>query len=67
MIEKLKVINEHPFRKNFTVSVDGGVNDNVIRSISAEKVISGSYVLNSSFPQNNIMRLQTSSRYEESQ
>lgn len=51
-------------RKNINLLIDGGVNSKNIKKINCEKIVSGSAVLQSDKPINEIMRLQTVSRYE---
>ena len=63
-LERIAELDRFPERGHFVICVDGGVNDQVIRLLQVEKVISGSYVLNSDNPLQRIMRLQTSSQYE---
>ena len=63
-LKKIDKINKLPFRKRFTLCIDGGVNELIINSLKAENVVSGSSVLNSNDPKKQIMRLQTASRYE---
>jgi len=57
-------VNHHPLRKKISLNVDGGVNNQIIKLIKAEYVVSGSYVLEALDPVKNIMILQTSSQYE---
>jgi pentose-5-phosphate-3-epimerase len=61
LIKKLNSLNQ---RKQFKVCVDGGVKSNLISKFSSERVVSGSDVLNNQNPKQQIMRLQTLSRYE---
>jgi ribulose-phosphate 3-epimerase len=61
---RLDLLNQHAARQRFSVCVDGGVNHSNIKNLSAEKVVSGSFVLQSSDPKRKIMNLQTSGAYE---
>ncbi len=61
LIDDLNSLNQ---RKKFKICVDGGVKSNLISKFSSEKVVSGSDVLNNKNPKQQIMRLQTLSRYE---
>ena len=63
-IEKVKYINSLNFRNKFTLCIDGGVNESNINFLNAENIVSGSSVLNDSNPKQQIMRLQTSGRYQ---
>ena len=63
-LERIKQINSLPFRKQFMLCVDGGVNENIVNLLDAENIVSGSSVLNNSDPRKQIMRLQTVGRYE---
>ena len=63
-LTRIKEINNLPFRKNFTLCVDGGVNEDIVNILEAENIVSGSSVLKNQNPKRQIMRLQTSSRYE---
>ncbi|MFC1504639.1 GtrA family protein [Spirochaetota bacterium] len=65
-LEKISYINSLPGRSQFLLCIDGGINEHNISMIQAEKIISGSSVLNNSDPITQIMRLQTSSQYESS-
>ena len=60
----IKTINSLPFRNNFTLCVDGGVNEQIVNFLEAENIVSGSSVLKNSNPKKQIMRLQTAGRYE---
>ena len=44
--------------------VDGGVNEEIIGVLKVEDVVSGFSVLSNSDPKQQILRLQTSGRYE---
>tara|TARA_B100000287_G_C20659962_1_gene789825 strand:- start:910 stop:1992 length:1083 start_codon:yes stop_codon:yes gene_type:complete len=63
-IIKIKEINALSFRRQFNLCIDGGVNEDIVNYLDAENIVSGSSVLNSQNPKNQIMRLQTISRYE---
>ena len=63
-VSSIKKINSLPFRNQFSLCVDGGVNEDIIRLIEAEYVVSGSSVLKNSNPKRQIMRLQTQGRYD---
>ena len=60
LIEKLNKLKN---RKNFNLHVDGGVNAGNIKTIKAQYVTSGSGVLNSLDPKNEIMILKTFGKY----
>ena len=62
-LEKIKLLNALSYRKQFSLCVDGGVNEDIVKILDAENVVSGSSVLNSFNPKKQIMRLQTASRY----
>jgi len=59
----LKTLNNHKYRSDFEVCIDGGVNDKTVGFLSVESVVSGSYVLKATNPLENIMHLQTSAEY----
>jgi ribulose-phosphate 3-epimerase len=63
-VSSIKKINSLPFRNQFSLCVDGGVNEDIIKLIEAEYVVSGSSVLKNSNPKRQIMRLQTQGRYD---
>ena len=63
-LKRIKQINSLSFRNNFILCIDGGVNENIIGVLEAENIVSGSTVLKSTDPKRQIMRLQTSGRYE---
>ena len=63
-LTRIKEINNLPFRENFTLCIDGGVNEDIVNILEAENIVSGSSVLKNKNPKRQIMRLQTSSRYE---
>jgi ribulose-phosphate 3-epimerase len=63
-MEKIEQINSWPERSNFNVCIDGGVNEFNIGLLNVEIVVSGSSVLSHANPPQQIMRLQTSSNYE---
>ena len=63
-LTRIKEINNLPFRKNFNLCVDGGVNEDIVNVLEAENIVSGSSVLKNQNPKRQIMRLQTSNRYE---
>lgn len=63
-LEKIKFINQLPNRKDFSLCIDGGINENTIKHIDSEFIVSGSSVLSSKNPQKKIMYLQASGRYE---
>ena len=63
-LEKIKQINNLPFRNQFVLCVDGGINENIVNMLEAENIVSGSSVLKSTDPKRQIMRLQTIGRYE---
>ncbi len=59
----LEKLNNHKFRTEFQICVDGGVNDSTVKFLNVESVVSGSYVLGAPNPIKNIMHLQTSGEY----
>ena len=63
-LKRIKQINTLSFRNQFVLCVDGGVNENIIDMLEAENIVSGSFVLKSTDPKRQIMRLQTVGRYE---
>ena len=63
-LDKIEELNELPFRNDFILCIDGGVNDKLISLLKAENIVSGSAVLNHQTPQKQILRLQTAGRYE---
>ena len=56
-------INEIQKRKKINLFVDGGINRENIKNMNVENIISGSDVLNSKDPREQIMRLKTFGRY----
>ena len=62
-LEKIKLLNALPYRNQFSLCVDGGVNEDIVKILDAENIVSGSSVLNNLNPKKQIMRLQTASRY----
>mgnify|MGYP001255995037 CR=1 FL=1 len=62
-LDKIKLINNHPSRSQFSLCIDGGVNEDIVTILKAEDIVSGSSVLNNINPKKQIMRLQTASRY----
>lgn len=62
--ELISKINNHKYRNQISLVVDGGINNKNISLVRSENVVSGSYVINSKDPIKNIMILQTSSQYE---
>ena len=62
-LNKIRELNALSFRNNFTLCIDGGINESIINLIHAENVVSGSSVLDSYNPKEKIMKLQTSNRY----
>jgi ribulose-phosphate 3-epimerase len=64
VLERIAALDQLPERSHFEICVDGGVNDQNISLLKVEKVVSGSFVLNSHDSCRRIMRLQTSSNYE---
>jgi ribulose-phosphate 3-epimerase len=65
MLERIAAVNEWPGRSGFDVCVDGGVTETNVGLLNVEIVVSGSSVLRSADPRRQIMRLQTSSNYEQ--
>ena len=63
-IERIREINNLPFRDNFSLCIDGGVTENIVSFLDAENIVSGSSVLKNKDPKKQIMRLQTIGRYE---
>jgi len=62
-LKKIKQLNALSYRNQFSLCVDGGVNEDIVKILDAENIVSGSSVLNSFNPKKQIMRLQTASRY----
>ena len=62
-LNKIRELNALSFRNNFTLCIDGGINESIINLIHAENIVSGSSVLDSYNPKEKIMKLQTSNRY----
>ncbi len=60
----MQKFNKLNFRNKIIMNVDGGINNQTIRFVDSENVVSGSYVLGSETPKKNIKILQTSSQYE---
>ena len=50
-------------KKKINLFVDGGINRENIKNMNVENIISGSDVLNSKDPREQIMRLKTFGRY----
>lgn len=65
VLDKMQELNQWPARRSFEVCIDGGVNERNIHLLNIEKVVSGAAVLNHPDPPRQIMRLQTSSNYEQ--
>ena len=65
-LERVAALNAWPQRSRFDVCVDGGVTEVNVGLLNVEIVVSGSSVLRSADPRRQIMRLQTSSSYEQS-
>ena len=63
-LKRIEEINKLTFRDHLRVCVDGGVNEKIIGLIQVEDIVSGSSVLNHINPKQQILRLQTSGRYE---
>ena len=64
-LERIAAFNAWPDRSGFDVCVDGGVTETNVGLLNVEIVVSGSSVLRSADPRRQIMRLQTSSNYEQ--
>ena len=64
-LERLADFNRWPERSRVDVCVDGGITETNIGLLNVEIVVSGSSVLNHADPPRQIMRLQTSSNYEQ--
>ena len=64
-ISRIDNINKWKERKGFHLYVDGGVSEKNIQLLNVEGVVSGSSVLCHDNPSKQIMRLQTSSNYEQ--
>ncbi len=64
-LERVSDINHWPERSRVDVCVDGGVTEATVGLLNVEIVVSGSSVLGSTDPRRQIMRLQTSSNYEQ--
>jgi pentose-5-phosphate-3-epimerase/putative flippase GtrA len=63
-LERIKQLNQMPFRENIRICIDGGVNEKLTPLLQVEDVVSGSSVLNHIDPKGQILRLQTAGRYE---
>ena len=63
-LKQIDEVNKLPNRGKFRVCVDGGISEKVIGLVHVEDVVSGSSVLNHINPKQQILRLQTSGRYE---
>ena len=63
-LKRIEELNELPFSKHLRVCVDGGVNEKIIGLVQVQDVVSGSSVLSHINPKQQILRLQTSGRYE---
>ncbi len=63
-LKRIEKLNKLPFRDQYRVCVDGGVSEKIIGLVQVEDVVSGSSVLNHINPKQQILRLQTSGRYE---
>jgi ribulose-phosphate 3-epimerase len=64
-LERIAAVNRWPGRSHFDLCVDGGVTELNVGLLNVEIVVSGSSVLTSADPRRQIMRLQTSSNYEQ--
>lgn len=64
-LERISDLNRWPERSHVDVCVDGGVTEANVGLLNVEIVVSGSSVLRSADPRRQIMRLQTSSNYEQ--
>ena len=64
-LKKLEILNFWPERADFDICIDGGVNEKIIGLLNVETVVSGSSVLSHDNPPKQIMRLKTSSSYED--
>lgn len=62
-LQILEKLNNHKYRSEFEICVDGGVNDTTVKFLNVESVVSGSYILGAPNPIKNIMHLQTSGEY----
>ncbi len=60
LINKINKIQE---RKPINLFIDGGINNENIKNINAENIISGSHILKHRDPKEQIMRLKTFGRY----
>jgi ribulose-phosphate 3-epimerase len=64
-LKKIETLNSWPERADFDICIDGGVNEKIIGLLNVETVVSGSSVLCHENPPRQIMRLKTSSSYEQ--
>lgn len=64
VLDRIDNINQWKQRHHLHLCVDGGVNEKNITYLNVENIVSGSSVLDSPNPPQQIMRLQTSSNYE---
>jgi pentose-5-phosphate-3-epimerase len=65
IMQWINELDKRKNRNNFKICVDGGVNNETIKLLNVEKVVSGSFVLNAKDPIMQIMYLQTSGEYDE--
>jgi ribulose-phosphate 3-epimerase len=65
VVERIAAFNRWPERGRVDVTADGGVTEHTVGLLNVEIVISGSSVLTHYDPRRQIMRLQTSSSYEQ--
>lgn len=65
VLERVADFDRWPERSRLDVCVDGGVNERNVGLLNVEIVVSGSSVLRHADPRRQIMRLQTSSNYEQ--
>ena len=64
-LDRIREFNHWPGRSHVDACVDGGVTETNIGLLNVEIVVSGSSVLTHWDPRRQIMRLQTSSSYEQ--
>ena len=57
VVKKINELNVLKKKYNFTISVDGGINDETIKLVNSDMVVSGSYVVTSDNYNNQINKL----------
>lgn len=65
VLEKINEVSKYPLHSSLRICVDGGINETTVKMLDVEMVVSGSSVLQNADPIDQIMRLQTSSDYND--